>query len=99
MPKVQGDPEDLRLAVIFLRSLRHWDKGRLAAESGVSRNMISAYELGALPPLGSLVQAPVYVDPEVMAHDTVVFAAGSQTESVKIRPEDLFTIRELGVSG
>ena len=50
MPKVQGDPEDLRLAVIFLRSLRHWDKGRLAAESGVSRNMISAYELGGVPP-------------------------------------------------
>jgi hypothetical protein len=25
-----------------------------------------------------------------MGHDTVVFAAGSQTESVKIRTEDLF---------
>jgi prolyl-tRNA editing enzyme YbaK/EbsC (Cys-tRNA(Pro) deacylase) len=46
--------------------------------------------LGALPPLGSLVRAHVYVDPEVMGHDSVVFAAGSQTESVKIRTEDLF---------
>jgi hypothetical protein len=27
----------------------------------------------------------VYVDPEVLGHDTVTFAAGSQTESVKIQ--------------
>jgi prolyl-tRNA editing enzyme YbaK/EbsC (Cys-tRNA(Pro) deacylase) len=37
-----------------------------------------------------VVGAHVYVDPEVMGHDSVVFAAGSQTESVKIRTEDLF---------
>ena len=42
------------------------------------------------PPLGSLHGAPTYVDPEVMQHDTVVFAAGTQTESVKVRTEDLF---------
>jgi prolyl-tRNA editing enzyme YbaK/EbsC (Cys-tRNA(Pro) deacylase) len=33
---------------------------------------------------------PVYVDPEVMAHDEVVFAGGTQTESVKMRTEDVF---------
>ncbi|MGH9004931.1 MAG: aminoacyl-tRNA deacylase, partial [Acidimicrobiia bacterium] len=62
---------------------------RLASEEELAQDF-SDYELGALPPLGSLVRTPVYVDPEVMAHDTVVFAAGSQTESVKIRTEDLF---------
>jgi prolyl-tRNA editing enzyme YbaK/EbsC (Cys-tRNA(Pro) deacylase) len=27
---------------------------------------------------------PLYVDPEVLQHEMVVFAAGSQTESVKL---------------
>jgi Ala-tRNA(Pro) deacylase len=62
---------------------------QLASEEELARDFPD-YELGALPPLGTLVGAPVYVDPEVMAHETVVFAAGSQTESVKIRAEDLF---------
>ena len=47
------------------------------------------FELGAVPPLGSLLGVPTYVDPEVMAHETVVFA-GSQRESVKIRTAALF---------
>jgi hypothetical protein len=32
----------------------------------------------------------VYVDPEVLGHDTVTFAAGSQTESVKMQTQELF---------
>ena len=43
-----------------------------------------------MPPLGSLHGAPTFVDPEVMRHDTLVFAAGTQTESIKVRAEDLF---------
>jgi prolyl-tRNA editing enzyme YbaK/EbsC (Cys-tRNA(Pro) deacylase) len=46
--------------------------------------------LGALPPLGALVGANVFVDPEVLGHDTVVFAAGTQTESVKMSTQELF---------
>jgi prolyl-tRNA editing enzyme YbaK/EbsC (Cys-tRNA(Pro) deacylase) len=30
------------------------------------------------------------VDPEVLGHDTVVFAAGTQTESVKMSTQELF---------
>jgi hypothetical protein len=41
------------------------------------------------PPLGSLLGAPLYVDQEVLQHETVVFAAGSQTESVQIKTADL----------
>ncbi len=62
---------------------------RLASEEELSRDFPD-YELGSLPPIGSLLGAPLYVDPEVMAHETVVFAAGRQTESVKMRTEDLF---------
>ena len=32
----------------------------------------------------------VFIDPEVLNHDLVVFAAGTQTESVRIRTRELF---------
>ena len=57
---------------------------RLATEEELLRDFPDI-ELGALPPLGSLL----YVDQEVLQHETVVFAAGSQTESVQIRTADL----------
>jgi Ala-tRNA(Pro) deacylase len=62
---------------------------RLATEEEIERDF-PGYELGAIPPLGSLFGIPTLVDPEVMEHDTVVFAAGTQTQSVKVRTEDLF---------
>jgi Ala-tRNA(Pro) deacylase len=62
---------------------------RLATEEELAADF-PQFELGALPPLGSLLGVPVFVDPEVMDHKTVVFAAGTQTESVKMQTEDLF---------
>jgi Ala-tRNA(Pro) deacylase len=82
-------PASRRLDMRLVRDAVHDSQARLASEDELERDF-SAYELGALPPLGSLVEAPTYVDPEVMAHDTVVFAAGTQTESVKLKTEDLF---------
>ena len=61
---------------------------RLATEAELLRDFPDI-ELGALPPLGSLLGAPVYVDQELLQHETVVFAAGSQTESVQLRTADL----------
>jgi len=61
---------------------------RLATEQELLRDFPD-FELGALPPLGSLLGAPLYVDQEVLQHETVVFAAGSQTASVQIRTADL----------
>lgn len=62
---------------------------RLAGEDEIERDF-PGYKLGAIPPLGSLFGIPTYVDPEVMEHETVVFAAGTQTQSVRVRTEDLF---------
>lgn len=69
------------------RSLAHV---RMATEGEIEKDS-PTYELGAVPPLGSLVRAPTFVDPEVMRHDTLVFAAGTRTESIKVRSEDLFS--------
>jgi Ala-tRNA(Pro) deacylase len=77
-----------RLDMTLVRTAVGDNHARLATEEELARDF-SDYELGALPPLGSLVRVHVSVDPEVMGHDTVVFAAGSQTAAVKIRTEDL----------
>jgi Ala-tRNA(Pro) deacylase len=61
---------------------------RLATEEELLRDF-PGFALGALPPLGLLLGAPLFIDEEVLQHETVVFAAGSQTESVQIRTADL----------
>jgi Ala-tRNA(Pro) deacylase len=61
----------------------------LASEDELQRDFPD-FELGAFPPLGELAGLPVYVDPEVFEHDTIVFAAGTCTESVKARARELF---------
>ena len=61
---------------------------RLATEQELLRDF-PGFELGALPPLGSLLGAPLYVDQDVLQHKTVAFAAGSQTESVQLNTADL----------
>ena len=61
---------------------------RLATEKEPRRDF-PGFELGALPPLGLLLGAPLFVDREVLQHETVVFAVGSQTESVQLKTADL----------
>ena len=46
----QGEPADLRLIVLFLRSLRRWTQEELSRASGVDRGLISDYELGVKAP-------------------------------------------------
>jgi Ala-tRNA(Pro) deacylase len=69
---------------------------RLATEEELLRDFPD-FELGALPPLGSLLGAPLLVDQEVLQHETVVFAAGSQTESVQLKTADLLQYEQVTV--
>jgi Ala-tRNA(Pro) deacylase len=82
-------PASRRLDLHLVREAVGDNHARLATEDELLRDF-PGYELGALPPLGALVSARVCVDPEVLEHDTVAFAAGTQTESVKMRTQDLF---------
>jgi transcriptional regulator with XRE-family HTH domain len=45
----RNSPEDMRVAVVFLRSLREWDQQELAAAAGLSASSISRYESGDVP--------------------------------------------------
>jgi Ala-tRNA(Pro) deacylase len=64
-------------------------QARLATEDELRRDY-PQYELGTFPPLGTLMAAAVYVDPRVMAQETIVFAAGTATVSVWVRTDELF---------
>jgi Ala-tRNA(Pro) deacylase len=82
-------PASRRLDLHLAREALGDSRARLASETELGRDFPD-YELGALPPLGALLEAQVYVDPEVLGHDTVTFAAGTQTESVKMQTQELF---------
>jgi len=81
-------PATCRLDMHLVRAASGDRHARLATEDELLRDF-PGFELGALPPLGSLLRAPLYVDQEVLQHETVAFAAGSQTESVRLRTADL----------
>jgi len=82
-------PGDRRLDMKLVEEVVGDRHAHLATEQEIERD-VPGIELGSLPPLGGLLKAHVYVDPEVMRHQTIVFAAGVQTESVKARAEDVF---------
>jgi Ala-tRNA(Pro) deacylase len=82
-------PASCRLDLQLVRQALGDHHARLAGEEELGRDF-PGYQLGALPPLGALVASQVYVDPEVLGHDTVVFAAGTQTESVRMQTQELF---------
>jgi Ala-tRNA(Pro) deacylase len=82
-------PAARRLDLRLVREALGDHHARLATEDEL-RHDFPDYQLGGLPPLGVLVGANVYVAPEVLGHDTVVFAAGTQTESIKMRTQELF---------
>lgn len=82
-------PANRRLDMKLARAATADSHVRLATEAEL-RQHFPDYELAAVPPLGALLDVPLFVDPEVMDHDKVVFAAGSQTESVAVATADLF---------
>jgi prolyl-tRNA editing enzyme YbaK/EbsC (Cys-tRNA(Pro) deacylase) len=82
-------PAPRRLAMPLVRTAVGDKNARFATEEELERDFPD-HELGAFPPLGSLLGVPTFVDPEVLSHDTVVFAAGTQRESVRVKTADLF---------
>jgi Ala-tRNA(Pro) deacylase len=82
-------PGDRRLDMKLVEAVLEDKHAHLAREEEIEA-VYPEFELGSLPPLGGLLRAHAYVDPDVMRHETVVFAAGTQTESIKARTADLF---------
>jgi Ala-tRNA(Pro) deacylase len=83
-------PASRRLDMALVRVATGDRHARLATEDELD-SALPDCEPGAVPPLGSVLHTPVYVDPEVLRHPVVAFAAGTQTESVQGPAEELFS--------
>jgi Ala-tRNA(Pro) deacylase len=82
-------PASWRLDLRLVRDLLDDTTVRLATEGELLVDF-PGYELGALPPLGSLLGVRMLVDPRVLEHDTVVIAGGTETESIQALVAELF---------
>jgi Ala-tRNA(Pro) deacylase len=89
-------PASRRLDVPLVREMLEDPAARLATEAELAVDF-PGYELGALPPLGSLLGVPLLVDPEVLEHELVMFAAGIETESIRVAVAGLFRNEPLAV--
>ena len=89
-------PASRRLELRLVRETLEDPEVRLASEAELQADF-PGYELGALPPLGSLLGVPLLVDPAVLDHELVVFAAGTETESVRVVTGELFRDESLAV--
>lgn len=83
-------PANRRLDMDLVRDATGDRRARLATEEEIQRTLPGC-ELGAVPPLGSVVHTAVFVDPTVLRHPVVAFAAGTQTESVTGPIDELFS--------
>jgi Ala-tRNA(Pro) deacylase len=84
-------------ATMHLPAPNHVRLDKLAAELGRSvrlaieqefSSLFPDCELGAMPPLGSLYNLPVYVDESLAADETIVFNAGTHHDAIRIRYDD-----------
>src|SRR5215475_7163691 len=60
---------------------------RLATEQEFS-SLFPDCELGAMPPLGSLYNLPVFVDESLAADEQIVFNAGTHRDAIRMRYDD-----------
>lgn len=83
-------PSDRRIDLDLVRDVLGDRHAKLASETEIEHDF-PEFELGTVPPLPSLVHVPVVIDPAVLEHARITFAAGTQRESVRTSPEGLFT--------
>jgi len=55
---------------------------------------LTGVKIGAVPPFGSLLGIPTYLDRRVTENDQIVFNAGSHTRSVLMSPHDLVALTD-----
>ena len=82
-------PASRRVDVDLVREALNDDHARLASEDELEHDF-PEFELGAMPPLPSLLHIPVVIDPAVLEQERITFAAGTQRESIRVSPEGLF---------
>lgn len=69
----------------------------LADEAQMAR-AFPAFEIGAEPPIGPLVNAPVVIDKRLLGHDEVVCAGGDHKHSLLLDPLQLARVSDATVA-
>jgi Ala-tRNA(Pro) deacylase len=64
---------------------------RLATEDEM-RSDFPAFELGALPPFGSMLPAPEIFDPRLLEHDRILCSGGDHRHSVLVDPREVVRV-------
>ncbi|MCL4310308.1 MAG: aminoacyl-tRNA deacylase [Thermoleophilia bacterium] len=84
-------PASERIDMHKLHDLLGDSHARLATEDEM-KSEFPDFELGAVPPLGELIGAPVIIDEKLQQADEVIFTGGTHTESVKMSTEDFLKL-------
>lgn len=89
---------DGRLVLLTLPAPARVDLARVAAMLGArevrlahEEEFAAAFpdcEVGAMPPFGNLYDLPVYADPSLAENQTIVFAAGTHTDTMSMAYSD-----------
>lgn len=66
---------------------------RLASEEDLESDFPD-YELGAVPPVLGLLSVRGFIDPTIGSRDWIVFAAGTHTDSVRMKTADLIGLSD-----
>jgi Ala-tRNA(Pro) deacylase len=66
---------------------------RLATESEISEHA-GPFEVGAVPPIGPLLDAVEVVDGRLLEHDTILLSGGDHRHGVLVDPHDLVELAQ-----
>ena len=84
-------PASERVDIHKLRDIADDNHARLATEDEM-KTEFTDFDLGAVPPLGELFEAPVLLDGQLENADEIIFAAGTHSDSVKLSGEDFLKL-------
>lgn len=84
-------PASERIDLHKLRDITADNHARLATEDEMESEY-GDFELGAVPPLGGLIGASVYLDQRLEKADEVIFAGGTHSNSIKVTGEDFLKL-------
>ena len=84
-------PASARVDIHKLRDILDDNHARLATEDEMKAEFTD-FDLGAVPPLGELFDAPVYMDGQLENADEIIFAGGTHRDSIKMSGEDFLKL-------
>jgi Ala-tRNA(Pro) deacylase len=90
-------PASRRIDLDLLREALGEPNARLASEEEIARDF-PEFELGAMPPLPSMLHVPVVIDPSVLERTSITFAAGTTRGSVRTAPSALVSGASISIT-